>query len=138
MNDNPSRDPWKQQPSGSAAATAAMHGNSTAFVYKHEDRIAVVEFSFRNQFGDWVNDAGYCFRPDGTLAQIRSRLDSFHSDMIVVRDYLFSDECRQIALERSDYALHTKTPKKPDPDFWDFPLPLYQRVGDLPFARVHR
>jgi hypothetical protein len=134
-NEDPSRDDWKREASESVTTAAAKNGNSTASVYESQGRrVVVVAFSFRNEFGDWVNDADYCFRGDGTLAQIHSRLDSFHGDATVVRDYFFSDG-KQIALERHDYTLGTTTPKKLDTGFWDFPPPVFRRVSDLPFVK---
>ncbi|MGB8886899.1 MAG: hypothetical protein WCC87_09255 [Candidatus Korobacteraceae bacterium] len=95
----------------------------------------VAFFTFQNQFGDWVNYTDYCYRTDGTLARIHSRLNSFHGDRTVVRDYFFDKRGRQLATERHDYQLGIKTPKKVDSNFWDFPPPFFLHVIDLPFAK---
>lgn len=134
-NTDPARDHWHRVDSPGEFASVARNGNSTAMATLRHGRLEYLQAVFQNQFGDSRLDVDYCFRPDGTLARLHSQLRSFHGDMIVVRDMSFDREGARLANRRQSFDLQTGKPRKIPGDFWDFPPPIFQTVGDLPFAK---
>jgi hypothetical protein len=135
QNQDPARDRWRRLTSRGEFDAAANNGNSTASVWMRNGKVELVEAVFRNQFGDSTQSVQYCFRPDGTLAQLHSELKSFHSDLRVVREFEFDDAGKQILKTSQSFNLTMGQPQKIPVDFWDFPPPVFARVSDLPFAK---
>lgn len=133
-NQDPARDRWHLVHSAEAQQQGAKGGNSSASAFLRDGQVVVVQFTFQNEFGDWVSYVDYCFRPDGTLSHVQAVLNSFHGDATVVRDASYNDSGQLMSSHRENYALGTHTPKKLDPDFWDQPPPVFLHVSDLPFA----
>lgn len=132
---NPARDYWKRAASSIALQTAEKNLDSTAAVTTRDGKVIFANFTFQNQFGDWVETAQYCFRLEGTLAQVHSELRSFHDGMKVIRDATFNEIGIELASTRNSFDLDTGKPAKLPPDFWDFPPPIFLHVSDLPFAK---
>jgi len=134
QNENPARDHWQRVTSRNDFDSAAKNGNSTASVWIRNGAVAFVDAIFQNQFGDSKQSVEYCFRPDGTLAQLHSDLKSFHGGLRVVREIVFDDAGKPIVKTTQSFDLESGKPKKIPPDFWDFPPPIFLHVSDLPFA----
>lgn len=135
QNENPARDHWQRLNSRHEFDTAVKNANSTASVWIRDAKVVFVDVLFQNQFGDSTQSVEYCFRPDGTLAELHSDLKSFHGGLRVVREITFDDAGTQIAKTTQSSDLESGEPKKIPPDFWDFPPPIFLRVSDLPFAK---
>ena len=71
----------------------------------------LAQFTYQNEFGDWVNYTNYCFRKDGTLFQLHAQLNSFHGDMTMIRDLSFNTQGGEIARHQYNYALGTRNPR---------------------------
>lgn len=135
QNQDPARDRWRRLTARGEFDAAANNGNSTASVWMRNAKVEFVEAVFRNQFGDSTQSVQYCFRPDGTLAQLHSELKSFHSDLRVVREIEFNDAGKQILKTTQSFNLTSGQPQKIPMDFWDFPPPVFAHVSELPFAK---
>jgi hypothetical protein len=135
QNQDPARDRWRRLTSRGEFEAAANNGNSTASAWMRNAKVEFVEAVFRNQFGDSTQSVQYCFRPNGTLAQLHSELKSFHSDLRVVRQIEFDDASKQLLKTTQSFNLTSGQPQKIPADFWDFPPPVFARVSDLPFAK---
>jgi hypothetical protein len=135
QNRDPARDHWTRISSAAALKAATQNANSSAKVHVRDQHVIFVDFTFQNQFGDSTQTTQYCFRPEGTLAELHSELKSFHGDMSVLRDITFDDAGRRVSQRMQSFDLETGRPKKLPSDFWDFSPPIFLHVGDLPFAQ---
>jgi hypothetical protein len=95
----------------------------------------MADFTFQNQFGDFTQSATYCYREDGSLAQLHATLKSFHAGLGVSRESFYDASSRVIDKNQASWDLVTNEPKALPADFWDQPPPVFLRVSDLPFAR---
>jgi hypothetical protein len=87
--------------------------------------------------GDFFILATHYYRRDGTLAFVRSRLDTFHGNVSVLRTAHY--DARGVVLRRSQRVLDLKTQKAVDPakkPFMDSPTPLYRTTSELPFFHL--
>ncbi len=134
QNRDPARDKWHRVPSSEALKSASAEKNSTAVVSIHGNSPQLVDFVFQNQFGDSEEFAQYCYRPDGTLANIHSDLKSYHAGRELVRDIWFDHSGSKLVSDSQAYDLQTHKPAKLPADFWDLLPPEFLRVSDLPFA----
>jgi hypothetical protein len=93
----------------------------------------VAVFTMETESGDWILDASYYFRPDGSLAKMHEHLNTFYGHATVIRDSFFGCHGEVYGSTTSHVDLKTKQPKKPDPEFVDERAPLFKRIQDLPF-----
>jgi hypothetical protein len=133
-NTNPAQDHWHKI-SQAGLQSADRNGNSTASVSMHRGKVAEVNATFQNQFGDSTLHVAYCYRADGTLARLHSDLKSYHGGMEVVRTMSFDEAGQRRSNEMQSFDLQTGQPKKLPADFWDFPPPIFLHASDLPFAK---
>lgn len=132
---NPAQDYWRRAASSIALQTAEKNLDSTAAVTTRDGKVIFAGFIFQNQFGDWVDAANYCFRPDGTLAQMHSELRSFHDGMKVVRVVTFNELGKELSSNLNSFDLESGKPAKVLPDFWDSRPPRFMHVSELPLAQ---
>jgi hypothetical protein len=135
QNPTAALDRWHPVKTNAELQTKRQNGQSTAVVTVRDGHLIFAVFELNNQFGDSSETAQYCFRADGTLAELRSDLRSYHGDMRVIREaaYTSSGELSRSSTQSSD--LTSGKPKAIPSDFWDQPAPVFLHVGDLPFAK---
>jgi len=111
-------------------------GDSAAFVWFEDDKLVEANFTFQSGSGDWVNYANYCFRPDGSLALLKSTLNTFYGEMSVERETLFSADGTTLDSSTRYLELRTRKPKRSAAGFIDEKAPVYRSVFDLPFLVI--
>jgi hypothetical protein len=87
--------------------------------------------------GDFFILATHYYRQDGTLAFVRSRLNTFHGYVSVLRTAYY--DSGGVVLRRSQRVLDLKTQKAIDPakrSFMDSPTPVYRTTSELPFFHL--
>jgi hypothetical protein len=136
QNADPARDRWHKVASPQELQSAINNANNTASVTLCRGKTIYVDATFQNQFGDSTLRVRYCFRPDGTLSQLHSRLKSFHGGMRVDREMAFDESGHKISNQMQSFDLENGQPTKLAGDFWDFPPPLFLHQADLPFAKA--
>jgi hypothetical protein len=107
--------------------------DNAAFVWIRADRSIQVNFTFQSGSGDWVNYANYCFRPDGSLAMVKSTLNTFYGEMTVERENLYSPEGTRLDKRIRFLDLRSKKLKKPSANFVDNKPPVFKNISNLPF-----
>ena len=137
-NADPGRDRWRKLQSRQQFQTDARNANSTAKVSLRDRHVIFVEAVFQNQFGDSTQAVDYCFRLDGTLAELHSELKSFHGGLRILRSMEYDDAGKQISRTMQSFDLDSGKSVAVPRDFWDFPPPIYRHVADLPFAKELR
>ncbi len=103
-------------------------------MWKEGGNVVHVELALSSE--DWMTTANYCFRPDGTIAEISSDLDSFTYNLIARREWVFNTRGHVLKFTEQFLDLQTGKPKKPDNEFFegDVDTLRYLKVSDLPFA----
>lgn len=126
---------WRQF--GSQASLIEGLGDQTpravALVSRRKGRIVEANFTFQSESNDWAKYSNHCFRPDGTLAMIRSTLNTFHGNVTQVLVAIYSKSGKLVDKKTTYFELNTQKPKKPPTYFQQENIPVYMRVSDLPF-----
>lgn len=110
--------------------------NENAYVWSKAGKVVGANFTFQSPSRDWAHFAMYYFREDGTLAKIQSQLNTFYSDMTVRRESFYAPDGKLLHSTVKYFDLNSQKPKKPDTDFPEFPIPVYQKIQDLPFFKL--
>lgn len=101
---------------------------------------ARVEAYFSGPSGDWTHFVNYCFRPDGTLAEIEATLNTFLGHLTVKRQNLYDSRGKLLRANKQIFKLGTRVPTtlpdKTTGEFIDRPPPVYRKVAELPFRRL--
>ncbi|HSS20660.1 MAG TPA: hypothetical protein VLL54_11345 [Pyrinomonadaceae bacterium] len=85
--------------------------------------------------GDWVQDIDYYFREDGTIAKIRSQLNTFHGNVSVIKEKYF--DTTGTLLRTTTRVLDLKSRKRSrSRDYMDQEIPFYRRAQELPFYKL--
>ena len=96
-------------------------------------KVVGVNCTFQSPSRDWVHFVMYYYRPDGTLAKIHARLNTFHGNITVIREKYYSDTGKLLKESTRFFDLETKRKRKPSNDFENEEVPLYMKTSDLPF-----
>jgi hypothetical protein len=118
------------------AAEGEANLDQQVYVWTERDKVIAANFTLQSESGDWALYPDYCFRKNGTIAEIRSELRTFYGMMLVRRDWKFDCNGHLIESKEKFLDLKTESPKKPDEDFFDEETPLYHKVSDLPFLSL--
>jgi hypothetical protein len=117
---------WREvKPEGRAGTVAT--------VYVADGIPAAAFFTIQTLSGDWVLYASYYFRPDGSLAKMHERLNTFRSYTSAVRDTYFGCQGESFGGAAHHLDLKTGKPKQPDGDFIDERAPVFIHARNLPF-----
>jgi hypothetical protein len=106
---------------------------TTADVYVANGVPVAAFFTIQTLSGDWALYADYYFRPDGSLAKMHERLNTFHRGASVIRDAWFGCHGEAYGGTAHHLDLKTKKPTQPGPESIDERAPLFMRVQNLPF-----
>ena len=118
------------------AAEGEANFDQQVYVWMEGGKIIAANFTLQSESGDWALYPNYCFRKNGTTAEIRSELRTFYGGMLVRRDWKFDSNGHLIESDEKFLDLKTENPKKPDEDFFDEETPLYHKASDLPFLSL--
>jgi hypothetical protein len=109
------------------------HEGDFASIFTDGRKPVVAVFTFSSESADWVLEATYYFRADGTLAKKHEVLNTFYGNASVTRDGIFtcSGEVLFKVTRHGDWK--TEKEKAPEPEFIDEESPPFKQVEDLPF-----
>jgi hypothetical protein len=120
--------------------TVQANLDESAYVWLKDRKVVVAEFSFTSSSGDWYHYVNYYYRADGTLAKIHAQLNTFAASdggMSIVREKFYSSKGKLLHTSTRYLDLQSQKPRKRG-DFMDQPIPVFQGVHDLPFAKLLR
>lgn len=112
------------------------HAGDSALIFTQGGKPVVTTFTFSSESGDWILDATYYFRSDGTLAKRHELLNTFYGHASVTRDSFYSCTGEPLFKESRHADLKTKKEKPPEQDFIDEDSPVFKRVEELPFWKL--
>lgn len=110
--------------------------NESAYVWIRDAKVIFVLFTFQSESGDWANDADYCFREDGSVAEVDAELQTFYGNMLVKRAWFYAPRAALLAKTEGFFDLHTGRVETPGQDFIDEKTPQFRNVKSLPFASL--
>ena len=116
-----------------AVESAQVIYDEQVYVWTEGGSVIAANFTLQDGSGDWTLYPDYCFRKNGTTAEISSELRTFFGMMLVLRNWKFDSNGRLLESKERFLDLDTKSPKKPDEEFVDEKTQLYRKVADLPF-----
>ncbi len=140
-NDNGDAEIWQRFTSESAleARRTANEVYTIAYNWLDRGRVIASNFTLSSPSGDWVKYNFHYFRPDGTLALVKSDYRTFMGDVRVLRRRYFDTSGKQISQTHKILDLKTQKPKRApggvigdDPDEVDY----YLTTARLPFAEL--
>ena len=111
------------------------HVNESCDVWTREGKVVLAFFGFTSDSGDWYHFIKYYYRPDGTLAKIQARLNTFYGNVSVLRDRYYDTNGKLLKSTQRYLDMQTQKPVK-KADFHDNPIPMYARVSALPFRKL--
>ncbi len=115
-------------------AETRRNGNRIISIWSGEDSLVYVSLSFRSPSRDWNNDVSYCFREDGSVTEIISKLSALKPG---IRDRTrilsFDEKGREIVFpfekaEKFPSSLMAEADVLRPED-----IPVYMTARDLPF-----
>lgn len=110
--------------------------SDAAFLWIRGAAVVGANFTFQSESGDWANYANYCFREDGSLAEVDAELRTFYGNMLVKRAWFYAPHGALVGKTEGFFGLKTGKPMKPGQDFIDEKTPQFRAVKNLPFASL--
>lgn len=112
-----------------------------AFNWRRGGKIAASNFTLFSPSGDWTKYIFHYFRPDGSLALVRSELRTFYGEFIVKEDRYFDRRGRLLKKTVKYYDLQSGKLKKPTKEMRDdnpslYKVDYFMNADKLPFASL--
>lgn len=113
-----------------------------AYNWRKKGKIIQTIFTLFSGSGDWEQYVFHCFRPDGTLAKVKSDMRTFDGDLIVLQDLYFYRKGKLLRKTVQYKDLRTRKPKKLISDYLksysDFisDVDYFKKTSKLPFAKL--
>ena len=107
--------------------------SAVALVWFRNGKIVEANFSFQSESNDWAKYSDHCFRPDGTLALVRSTLKTFHGSASEITLSIYDKRGSVIKTTVEYRDLNTGRPARRPDDFQEEKTPVYTKTSDLPF-----
>jgi hypothetical protein len=112
-----------------------------AFNWRRNGKIAASNFTLFSPSGDWTKSVFHYFRPDGSLAVVKSELRTFYGEFIVKENRYFDTGGRLLKKTIGYYDLQSGKPKKPTKEMREDNPSLYRvdyfmNIKKLPFAKL--
>lgn len=115
------------------AAREKKDFNNIAYLWYDKGVPVAANFTYSSESGDWAQYVKYIFRPGGTVAHVNRELRTFMGDIVVERNYYFSESGKILKETKNFRDLMTDKPLAEPKDFMDMDVDIYKKVGDLPF-----
>jgi len=112
-----------------------------AFNWRRRGKIAASNFTLFSPSGDWTKYVFHYFRPDGSLAVVKSELRTFYGEFIVKESRYFDKRGRLLKRTVGYFDLTSGKPKKPTKEMRDdnpsvYRVDYFKNVNKLPFAKL--
>ena len=114
---------------------------TVAFNWLRNGKVIASNFTLFSPSGDWTKYVFHYFRPDGSLAMVKSELRTFFGEYIVREERYFDKRGRILKRSIRYLDLTTGKPKKPTKEMRDdnpslYKVDYYLSAGKLPFAKL--
>jgi hypothetical protein len=109
---------------------------AVAFVWFHQGKLVQANFTFQSESNDWAKYTNHCFRPDGSLAVVRSTLKTFHGNATQVVTSIYDPAGSPVKTKTEYFDLNTGNAIQSPGYFQDEQTVHYVKVGDLPFIAL--
>jgi hypothetical protein len=128
--------PWQTFKSAADLATAANNAifEDQAWVWENNGNIVHARITLPTE--SWTTVADYCFRPDGTTAEIVSDVENFAVNEIDHHEWDFDNRARIRDIREQFLDLDTHKPRKPERDLTEVDTTIYFKAADLPFRAL--
>lgn len=126
---------WKRFASTDALDKAREESETytIAYSWKMDGKIAVSNFTYFSESGDWAQYVYHFFRPDGTLARVDGELRTFMDDCIIRQSFYFKPDGRRIKKTLAYFDLITDKVRKPCLGADALKFDHFAAVDKLPF-----
>jgi hypothetical protein len=128
--------PWQTFRSPADLATAANNAIFEDQAWVWESNGTVVHARITLPTESWTTVADYCFRPDGTTAEIVSDVENFAVNEIDHHEWDFDSRARIRDIREQFLDLDTRKPRKPERDLTEVDTTIYFKTADLPFRAL--
>jgi hypothetical protein len=128
--------PWQTFKSAADLATAANNAIFEDQASVWESNGTVVHARITMPTESWTTVADYCFRPDGTTAEIVSDVENFAVNEIDHHEWDFDSRARIRDIREQFLDLDTRKPRKPERDLTEVDTTIYFKAADLPFRAL--
>ncbi len=115
-----------------------------AYNWRKNGKLIHSAFTLFSPSGDWAQYVHHYFRPDGTLAKVKSELRTFYGDLIVLQTLYFNGKGRLLRKTIQYKDLRTGKPTKPEKEYLEGTTDFvngkdyFKKVSKLPFAKLLR
>lgn len=114
--------------------------NQNAYVWLENKKIVVVVFTFQSSSRDWAHFVNYYFRPNGTLAKVEAKLNTFYGNMTIERNYYVNTKGKILIKNIKYRDLSSQKPISNDDVkkrfFYDEGIKVFKTVSSLPFIKL--
>ncbi len=99
-----------------------------------DGKITAATFTFQSPSRDWAQFATYFYRTNGTLAKVKSQLNTFYGNATAKRNYYFDSKGKVLKQDVKYFDLKTQKPVTiREREFIDEKVKFFKNTNILPF-----
>ena len=129
---------WSEFKTQKARETATTEDNlyNTANVWLRDGSPVVSDFKYGSPSGDWAQFVSYCFRTDGSLAEIDNSFRTFNGSVRVEKQIVYNANGRRLRLTTRCFDLQSGRKKLCGGNYAQYDAEVFQKVQQLPFYHL--
>lgn len=128
------RPKWREFKTAKAREAATSEDNlyDTANVWLREGKIVIAHFEYGSPSGDWAQFVSYCFREDGSLAQLDNSFRTFHGDVRIEKQKLYDAKGKRLRSSLLCFDLQSGRRKRCQGSYSNYDADVFRTIKQLP------
>ncbi len=126
---------WREFKTQKARETATTQDTlyNTANVWLRDGNIVFANFQYGSPSGDWAQFVSYCFRQDGSLAELDNSFRTFNGSVRVEKQIVYNANGKRLRVTTRCFDLQSGRKKRCDGNYAQYDAEVFRKVQQLPF-----
>ena len=131
---------WSEFKTQKARESATTKDNlyNTANVWLRAGNIVLAHFEYGSPSGDWSQFVSYCFREDGSLAELKNSFRTFNGSVRVEKQNIYNSSGKRLRATTRCFELESGRKKRCGGSYAQYDADEFRKVQQLPIYRLRK
>ncbi len=125
---------WREFKTQKAREIATTEDNlyNTANVWLRAGNIVLAHFEYGSPSGDWSQFVSYCFRQDGSLAELENSFRTFNGSVRIEKQNIYNANGKRLRVTTRCFDLQSGRKKRCGGNYAQYDADVFRKVQQLP------
>src|SRR6266851_5229394 len=125
---------WREFKTQKAREIATTEDNlyNTANVWLRAGNIVLAHFEYGSPSGDWSQFVSYCFRQDGSLAELENSFRTFNGSVRIEKQNIYNANGKRLRVTTRCFELESGRKKRCGGNYAQYDADVFRKVQQLP------